>query len=697
MSRVIKKLQALIFLLAITTAGFSQNLHLIDSLRKELKGAEGQKKFDLLNTIGFEYRYSYPDSTIIYCKQAFELGQKLKIKKNLSKPVSFIGLAYTNKGDYKHSSEYHNHAIQVAIEQKDSVQLGHSYNNLGRMFFDGGDWVRSYDNLIRAQEIFEALHDKSGLAYVYRSMASIHKSQKDFANAIEMSEKAYKLRTELNDKRAIVSSLFELGLVYEAMGDTRQALEKFQKADTIAQDVNDKVTKAELMLGMAEIQYDMGEKDVSMRHASEVLKIISDETNQKLFARASLIKGRYYMDKKQYVLALPVLEQILSESRVSGNLAFQLEASRMAAVAYDRTGRKDKADELLTELTVLEEKIRNVDLLREIERLQFQLQMEKKEAENETLKRAQLANESLIAMHRFQNTVLWLAVICVSIVLFVLWMYSYKRKKTNTKLIAQNEQILAQQQEIFNTNEGLKKRNEQLRELNAEKDSLMSIVAHDLKSPLNRIFGVVRIMEMEGGLTTQQKEYLKLIKNATKSGNDLIIDLLDVNSFEAISSTPVYKPFNLGTLLEERVSLFRVSASIKFIELHLEHSFREEFVSDPDFLNRIIDNLISNAVKFSPKETKVEIRGKMVGSGAEISIRDNGPGFSQKDKGLLYQKFKKLTARPTAGESSNGLGLAIVKTLIDRLNAEIELISEPAKGSEFIIRIPYVKVTVPTT
>lgn len=697
MSRGFKKLGAVFFFLAVATAGFSQNLHLIDSLRKQLKGSEGQKKFDLLTTIGFEYRYSFPDSTILYCKEAFELGQKLKVKKNLSKPVSFIGLAYTNKGDYKHSSEYHSHAIQIAIEQKDSVQLGHSYNNLGRMFFDGGDWVRAYDNLIRAQEIFEALNDKSGLAYVYRSMASIHKSQKDFTNAIEMSEKAYKLRTELKDKRAIVSSLLELGLIYEAMGDTRQALEKLYKADTIAREVEDKVTTAELILGLAEIEYDAGETEEAMVRAKEVLKIISDETNQKLFARASLIKAKYYQDKNQYALAIPILEQVISESKMSGNLTFQLDASRLIVIAYERTGKRAKADELLAELAVLEEKIKNVDLLREIERLQFQLQIEKKEAENESLKRTQLANESLISRHRLQNAILWLAVISVTIVLFVLWMYSYKRKKTNSKLRTQNEQILTQQHEIYNTNEGLKKRNEQLRELNAEKDSLMSIVAHDLKSPLNRIFGIVRIMEMEGGLTTQQKEYLKLIKGATKSGNDLIIDLLDVNSFEAISSSPTYRLFDLGTLLEERVSLFRVSASIKFIELHLEHSFRQEFSSDPNFLSRIIDNLISNAVKFSPKETTIEIKGRMIETGAEISIRDNGPGFSEKDRKLLFQKFKKLTARPTGGESSNGLGLAIVKTLIDRLNAEIELISEPNKGSEFIIRIPSVKVTVPVT
>jgi tetratricopeptide (TPR) repeat protein len=82
-------------------------------------------------------------------------GQQIEVKKNLSKPLSFIGLAYANKGVYAKSAEYHERAIEVAIDQQDSVQLGFGYNNLGRMYFDGGDLVRASDNLVRSRDIFE--------------------------------------------------------------------------------------------------------------------------------------------------------------------------------------------------------------------------------------------------------------------------------------------------------------------------------------------------------------------------------------------------------------------------------------------------------------------------------------------------------------------------------------------------------------
>ena len=109
---------------------------------------------------------------------------------------------------------------------------------------------------------------------------------------------------------------------------------------------------------------------------------------------------------------------------------------------------------------------------------------------------------------------------------------------------------------------------------------------------------------------------------------------------------------------------------------------------DKDYLNRIVDNLISNAIKFSKKNSSIEVSAGHSSSDFWISVKDYGPGFSENDKAHLFQKFKKLSARPTAGETSNGLGLAIVKTLVDRLKGKIELISEQGKGSEFILRFP---------
>src|SRR5690606_19109864 len=114
-----------------------------------------------------------------------------------------------------------------------------------------------------------------------------------------------------------------------------------------------------------------------------------------------------------------------------------------------------------------------------------------------------------------------------------------------------------------------------------------------------------------------------------------------------------------------------------------------------DYLGRIIDNLVSNAIKFSDNNSVVSVTADIQGGKFQIRVKDNGPGFSEEDKRKHFQKVTKLSARPTGGESSNGLGLAIVKTLVDRLDGEIELHSQLRQGSEFVISFPQKQHAMP--
>src|SRR5436190_14302755 len=177
MSSTTFQARSLLFIvfLAVADHCYAQNLRLIDSLKNQLQ-SNPVNEFEILNNIGFEYRYSYPDSTILYCTRAYELGKKNGIEKTLARPLSFIGLAKANQGDYALALDYQNRAVEVALQQQDSFQLAHGYNNLGRIFFDEGDLVRAYSNFVKAKDLFESIGDKSGLAYTHRSLANVFKS-----------------------------------------------------------------------------------------------------------------------------------------------------------------------------------------------------------------------------------------------------------------------------------------------------------------------------------------------------------------------------------------------------------------------------------------------------------------------------------------------------------------------------------------
>jgi signal transduction histidine kinase len=670
--------------------GFSQNQKLIDSLKRVLLRQTPEKKFETLSTIGFEYRNSLQDSTFLYCNQALDLGKKIKIKSGLAKPLNFIGLAYTNKGDYKNAIDYYYQSIEISSQQNDSIQLAHSYNNLGRAFYDIGDLTKAYENFILSKAIFEKQKDKGGLAYVYRSLANIYKSQNNNGEALEMSARALELRKQLKDNRTLASAYMEIGLLYQRMNNFGLSLEKLRLADSVASLVNDKVTKAEIKLGIAENLFKLTRVDSAFQIATQVLSSIQTGKNIKLFLRSSMLIARYHLLKKNYTNALVILIDIESDSSGFGLATFQRDAAFLLMDYYHKKNNKSALEKYTNRFNFFNTKLENTDLKRQVDQLKFSVELEKKEKENRLLKLNQEQSRVLILKQRNENAFLLVLAIVIGISSFIFWVFSRKRKRDNFRLELQNQEIIRQREEIKKQNDSLSKTNIELSDLNHEKNMLMSIVAHDLKSPMNRIFALSRILEMEGGLTNDQLNYLKLVKETTNSGIDLITDLLDVTALEESSLNAAIAPVNLQELVRTKAELLQTAAAAKNITISIQNEVTKEINTDRDYLGRILDNLVSNAIKFSAANSHVFTKLWVEKSSLMLAVKDEGPGFSDYDKRNLYQKFKKLTARPTGGESSNGLGLAIVKTLVDRLNGQIELISEVGTGSEFIVKIPII-------
>jgi two-component system sensor histidine kinase/response regulator len=109
---------------------------------------------------------------------------------------------------------------------------------------------------------------------------------------------------------------------------------------------------------------------------------------------------------------------------------------------------------------------------------------------------------------------------------------------------------------------------------------------------------------------------------------------------------------------------------------------------DPGAIEQVLENVVSNAVKFSPAGTTVLVSVQPDGGTGVVDVEDQGPGISSADRERLFAKFSRLSARPTGGESSTGLGLSIVKTLTEAMGGEVSLESPPGRGARFRVRLP---------
>jgi signal transduction histidine kinase len=666
----------------------SQSKQIIDSLRKQLAAAPANGQFELLNALGWEYRLSFPDSTIKYSQQAYNLGQRLKLKKNLAISLNYLGVAFNYKGDRLKAFEYYQQAIQVAENQHDSIQLAYGNNNMGRLLFEQGLLPKSFTYFVAALKLFNENADLSGTAYVKQSLANLYRLEKDYEKSKSSYFEALSIRLRLKKSRDIMAAYVQLGTLFQETNKLDSSNFYLLKADSIGQHSADDINLAEVKVLLAENYL----RDNKIKEATSIgeagFSIITKMNNIRMLPRALIIMGKIQLAKNEFGKARQKFIEALKVSKETKVAATQMNANFMLAEVAKKMGNRQDEMRHLNDYLILKDSLEDLELARQVERLQFELQIASKERELELLQLKQTSTESIVSQQRLENVLLSVIVLFLLAIAIIIWQVSKRRRKINETLARQNEQITLHQQEINNQNETLSKRNQLLSDFNHEKNTLMSIVAHDLKSPLNRIMGLVALIKMEGPLTKEQEMYAGMIKDATKAGASLITDLLDVNEIENEDHATQLVSLDLIQLLKDRINYFQVIALSKNIKLEDQLAVAATIISEASYLDRILDNLISNAIKFSRSGTTILVTARLNKDKVFISIKDQGPGFTENDKRLVYQKFKRLSARPTASESSNGLGLAIVKTLVDRLGGEIQLETEVGKGSEFIITLP---------
>lgn len=229
--------------------------------------------------------------------------------------------------------------------------------------------------------------------------------------------------------------------------------------------------------------------------------------------------------------------------------------------------------------------------------------------------------------------------------------------------------------------------NKELVRLNEEKSEFMGIAAHDLKNPLTVIIGNAEMI----GRARNPGMVAQLVDNIRISGTrmyDLIKNLLDANAIEEGKFRLKFERHDLCAMVAQSLEDNYFSANRKGIQIQVTKPERLWVRADADAMLQILDNLISNAVKYSVPNTLVEVRVEMNGKGAMVAVKDEGPGLSEEDQAKLFQKFSRLTPKPTDGESSNGLGLSIVKKLTEAMEGTVECRSVLGAGTTFTVKLP---------
>ncbi len=279
----------------------------------------------------------------------------------------------------------------------------------------------------------------------------------------------------------------------------------------------------------------------------------------------------------------------------------------------------------------------------------------------------------------------------VSLILYSMKSQNFYNSKT---IENQKEFIQSKIEELHRANIKLMISNNRLSKLDEEKNDLLDMAAHDLKTPLSGISGISDLMIEKPVMDPPKiKHYAQLIFDASNRMITLIENFLNINSIERGNLQFNFKNWNLSDTVNKVISNNQNLADKKAIPILTEIDKNIPAVyADEYACYQIVDNLLTNAIKFSPKESNIKVKLYSKDGLVTVVIQDNGPGISEEDQKLLFRKFTTLSAKPTAGEHSSGLGLSIVKRMADSMNASVICESEVDHGTTFKVTFPTVEL-----
>jgi len=214
-----------------------------------------------------------------------------------------------------------------------------------------------------------------------------------------------------------------------------------------------------------------------------------------------------------------------------------------------------------------------------------------------------------------------------------------------------------------------------IEKLQKENESLLKIISHDIRAPFTQLFAMMQLLDLENGdINPSQRHYFDRMYHSLASGMEIVKNLHDIRSLDQDNITVVKEKIRLIPLIEKVNQSFSKLAGLKSIKISFKKgSLDPEIKTDSYVLEKILSNALSNAIKYPEDGTKVRIKLEQRGDEIIIIYEDGGPGISDEELPVIFEKYTKLSTQPTMGESTTGLGMYLAKNFAELIDGKIEI------------------------
>lgn len=540
------------------------------------------------------------------------------------------------------------------------------------------------DEFIKLAREYENAGNPNQAVYYYDKAANAYWRANDYQNAIVYFEKALENITKVGNKNGEKLLYVNLGLVYSEISDYTHAQKCFESALNISTSSGKKGDVGQILYNISTVQIEQGNYQGALSNLTKTEAIAQEVGDQKLLRNVYYNYNRAYEGLKNtekaaeyFSLYAMLTKKIQAEEIRKKELQAKAMVDSAGRVVQQVSQEKEHTEKRLVETSKeLKEKEQTLKEVEELTREQ-QMQIE--------LLNAEMKLRDAVIQHQKLLQKVYIGLILFSLAFAAALYYAYVQKRRANRLLKEKNDEISRQRDAIS------RQADELRELNALKDKLFSIIAHDLRSPLFSLITMLNIAK-EGHFTPENfKEILDELSVNVNHTTALLENLLTwaKTQMHGVKVNP--QNFDLNQLVNSRIQLLNEAAENK--EIKLKNSIPDgTFVfADTDMSDIVIRNLISNAIKFCNAGDRITIWSTTGADKVTVCVEDTGRGMTPD---VLQKLFgTQITSTPgTKNEKGTGLGLILCKEFVQMNGGEIWAESQPDKGSKFFFTLPKASV-----
>lgn len=617
-----------------------------------------------------------------YAQNALVLSGKLQRDLAQAEALNTLGAMHWYQGDHDLAKSYFEQSLAVRMDIDDSAGLASVYNNLGVLEEIQGHYHRAIDNYLLAIDNAKRTSQQHLLARPLTNLGVVNQMLKNYNEALNYYQEALALKLELEDFPGAALAYNNISEIYREWEDYSAAETALLAGLALLDNQQAPQQLALLSVNLAAIYVELKRPLEARSLFSRTEKINNTINNPRIRMHLAQGQARLFFANNNYPEALTYATQFHTLAAAEQDQQSLKKAYYLLYQIYQATQSSAEALDALLAYSNLQETLYSQENSRYVASLQAEFENERKERELAQLREHSAL--SALALKRQQLFNYGTILLAIIVVLVVVLFFRARANRIQTSLL---EQKVAQRtQEIQQNALTIKQLLAEKEDLLQHKNELFSVISHEFRTPLTLISGPIEFL-FGNSRSQQVKDATRRIQANTHRLMRLVDQLLDLARIDQkIAPKPLlvdasrYAEF----LLSNMEPLFTQRQLV--LTAHIGKDC--QIAVNPESLEKIMVNLVSNAIKYTAKGGEIKIELARQEDEVLFAVTDNGIGIAEADQPRIFQRFTRLETDVSKTTPGTGIGLALVKELVEHAHGEINLHSRLHEGSRFEVRFP---------